>query len=875
VYALAILTICSFEGVIKSYGYGEIASPNNVNTGNEYVENPDSLSTRWSLNIEALQKEHRESEVPSVAISDVEPEWYTDVLPPQSNPTMDPKTQTKPAKAGPARELHDYRSLVLEKDGTPEQRPKRGSAEPQVDEIPMPTPRRRDSHTGNRNQYSYPLFVYLSWLIGQFFLCHSFGERLLRNKHSIVTILMRPMLYLQKKIFTVVIDLTLMALFAASVRHLGHCSRNSGCEMFSLDGSGLCAALGSVIIVLQRRGGGFLLNAIGIAIPAGKGFDDAWEEVEEFHSPRTIPPKTDEDAFAASMLEESVPEESAQTENAVEGAAEDNKESTNSVLTLGAWLLMWPAMMGPVFLTTRDAHVQSLLSAANELWPTGILPLFTSLLECSSFWAVSVLVASGIVCSFIFQSRCTPLLVRARYVVGYIVAIDFALFWAVPMVGQGALYKQTPLVRHLRPFFYKIDRHPLVRRIGSMFYAKEKHADYFLTQFLFVANFACLFVFVTYWQLTHKCLPWWLIFLYNCGWVGLGGRNMGAAYSLAHREGHNPSFYKPWIRNTIGNMFENWIGLVYGNVPYNFSTTHISLHHRLNAGLGDTLYCWDIDRSSWPEYMLYLCRALLHMTGFSALWQFWHSTRKIDRERQFPKLLRGVLYYWVVLPAIVLYLVPSPSYFFWVFLQPLFCMTFFLALVNMGFHVFIEKDENGQRTDCVESLLLIGGDDDYFGEDDHMAHHFHTHVYYRDLEEHHKAQLAHWQKYHASVFQGADILTFSFMVLFKAWPVLAERFVDYSETLSKAEIATMLEVRARRRDTQHTRLLPSVPVERQMTYGYSDTCEAAEKHTGWYGAFVQKSAECQMFMAEQMDKGMKPLVPWKEVMMYPNTEWDH
>merc|ERR1711971_1110833 len=110
-------------------------------------------------------------------------------------------------------------------------------------------------------------------------------------------------------------------------------------------------------------------------------------------------------------------------------------------------------------------------------------------------------------------------------------------------------------------------------------------------------------------------LPWWIVALYNLGWVGLGGRNMGAAYTLAHKEGHNPSLYKPWIKNTLGNVFENWVGLLYGNVPYNFSTTHIALHHRLNAGQGDTLYCWDIDRSSWPEFLLYLSRGLLHMSG--------------------------------------------------------------------------------------------------------------------------------------------------------------------------------------------------------------------------------------------------------------------
>ncbi len=37
---------------------------------------------------------------------------------------------------------------------------------------------------------------------------------------------------------------------------------------------------------------------------------------------------------------------------------------------------------------------------------------------------------------------------------------------------------------------------------------------------------------------------------------------------------------RPWISKTMGNLWENWFGLLYGNVPFNFSTSHIFLHHR-------------------------------------------------------------------------------------------------------------------------------------------------------------------------------------------------------------------------------------------------------------------------------------------------------
>jgi hypothetical protein len=39
-----------------------------------------------------------------------------------------------------------------------------------------------------------------------------------------------------------------------------------------------------------------------------------------------------------------------------------------------------------------------------------------------------------------------------------------------------------------------------------------------------------------YWQLNIGDTPMWLIALYYCSWVGVGGRIMGAAYALAHKE---------------------------------------------------------------------------------------------------------------------------------------------------------------------------------------------------------------------------------------------------------------------------------------------------------------------------------------------------
>lgn len=474
-------------------------------------------------------------------------------------------------------------------------------------------------------------------------------------------------------------------------------------------------------------------------------------------------------------------------------------------------------------------------------------------------YPVWLLVGAGVCGSLFFQARRTQLTSRLRYVVGFMLAMDFLIFWAVPIIGQGAVYKQL-LLPYMRPLFNYFDQSPALRRFaGAFIYEKEKHADFFLTQFLFLMNFIPTLSFVLYWQLRYRELPWWLIAVYYFNWVGLGARNLGASYAMAHREGHNNRLYKPWIRNTFGNVFENWLGLFFGGVPYNFSTTHISLHHRLDAAAGDTLYTWDIDRSSWPDVLMYLARGLVHMTGFAALHQFSISPQKYDHEHNLPKLQRGVFVYWVVLPAAVQLIVGSPSFYFWIVLQPLVCMSFFLSLINMGFHAFIESDAQGQRIQCVESVAMLGGDDDYWGEDDHMAHHYHTYVYHTDLAEHQRAQRQEWAQKHASVFQGIDIMSLSMFVALKAWPLLAARFVDYSGKLTSEQIEQMLKQRVQRKDRLHDSLLYDVPASCPKTYGNPPA--QSKGNTPCPQRLLDKLAALQMGLARLMDQGLQPILP--------------
>ena len=370
--------------------------------------------------------------------------------------------------------------------------------------------------------------------------------------------------------------------------------------------------------------------------------------------------------------------------------------------------------------------------------------------------------------------------------------INFLLFWSVPIIAMGSVYKQL-LKPFIQPAYKYFDNHPLLREFSQKYiYNNQKHSDFFFMSLCLLLNCCFTIPFMFYWQLSTGKLPFWLIGLYYCSWVGLGGTIMGGAYGLAHKEGHNHGLYKKWLRQSVGNFFENWLGLFFGNVPYNFTTSHVFIHHRLDGGIGDTFYEWDFDRSSFLHFMLYVHRILLHMLGISSIKWF----RANNMHSKADKLEGGVRIY-VVTAVFILLLTRSPNFLFWIYIQPLLCMTYFLALINIGFHGFVEYDANGKSIPTVNSATIIDGEDDMFGEDDHMAHHYNASVYYKDLPAHQKSQIDEYRRTKASVFQKLSIVELSIYIVFGLWDKLADHYVDYTNNMSRQEIIEMLKRRAR------------------------------------------------------------------------------
>lgn len=124
----------------------------------------------------------------------------------------------------------------------------------------------------------------------------------------------------------------------------------------------------------------------------------------------------------------------------------------------------------------------------------------------------------------------------APFLFGLALSVNFVLVWALPVMGMGSLWKHA-LKPILLPFYNYLDRNPLLRSFAQEYiYTKPEHADFFLISTLIALNSIVSLGIVFSYQLAVGLLPYWLIILYYCSWVGIGGRTMGGAYALAHRE---------------------------------------------------------------------------------------------------------------------------------------------------------------------------------------------------------------------------------------------------------------------------------------------------------------------------------------------------
>ncbi len=408
--------------------------------------------------------------------------------------------------------------------------------------------------------------------------------------------------------------------------------------------------------------------------------------------------------------------------------------------------------------------------------------------------------------------------IRLRTTLGTLITLNFILLWAVPFMVQGQLYRQG-LHRVFRPVRRRLNSSDILRSVATRFvYRRAVHVDYFPATILFFVGFLLPLVGVFALQIATHSLPWYVIGAYYFVWVGPGGRTLAAAYTFAHREGHVPGkrMYRPHLGRWVGNLFENKIGIWFGIVPNIFSTSHVLLHHRMDGGKGDPHYLWDIDRTRLSDVMRYVWRFFLYTTGISGVAELRRQEeggglRAVARGRR--KLIQGMATYWLFAPtAILTLLVTTGSSFssslvflFFIYFQPFIAMTYFLTIINIGQHGFLEFNQEGRHVPHVTNVTILDGYDDSYGEDYHLLHHKSPGASHDRIVEHLQAEHQEWEYHHGSVFEKTTIFEVGIMTILGRFDTLARNhYVDYSNgSVSQDKLADLFRRRAQRTEMSY------------------------------------------------------------------------
>jgi len=248
-YSSIIMTICVLEVIFW------VSTASAGSAGNDIAVGaiPDTLSERWASNlhtttdnaklesIDAIKSTH-DAEEDSKCLSSVEGR-DNDCPPITTEPAVGKpiQTNTNQHRTDSSHKRHE----------SPPQRPKK--------------PRNR--YENEENSKRLPFFVHLGALLLILLVLHAFATRLEENAKggfvATIVVLVRPVLNLQSQLFSIAVDVALLALFASALQHLGECSHHSSCNIVSLDGMAALSGLVAILSLLQLHGGLWVQQALG------------------------------------------------------------------------------------------------------------------------------------------------------------------------------------------------------------------------------------------------------------------------------------------------------------------------------------------------------------------------------------------------------------------------------------------------------------------------------------------------------------------------------------------------------------------------------------------------------------------------------------
>jgi fatty acid desaturase len=256
--------------------------------------------------------------------------------------------------------------------------------------------------------------------------------------------------------------------------------------------------------------------------------------------------------------------------------------------------------------------------------------------------------------------------------------------------------------------------------------------------------------------------------------------------TMIHKEGHMPKgvFKRPF--GIFDNFHGHFLSFFYGHVPQGYPMGHMRIHHKHDNAAEDVTSTIFYDRSHAARFLIYLFEFALFWTGISVA-NYHYRKGKMS---EFRKMVLGMMAFYGIV-ATVMYI--NFWFGFAYLVIPHVSCIFLLAAINYTWHAW--TDANEPKNIYKNSITILKGQYNVFNEDYHVEHHKRPQTHWREYPINFEKHMDEYKANRAVVFQDTQAFEVFFLILFRDFEKMADKFVDLNGDMSREDIIALLKTR--------------------------------------------------------------------------------
>jgi len=369
-----------------------------------------------------------------------------------------------------------------------------------------------------------------------------------------------------------------------------------------------------------------------------------------------------------------------------------------------------------------------------------------------------------------------------------IVLLTLSNIWMSAMQWSWSEFlSKLPIIGSIPDFVYEKLSKPFAKR-----YMVEIKNSEFLPSILWLTVMCPTMLAIATYRFYYYGFEFWMFFLHHLLRLGPRFRFFTHLHVLLHKEGHDHKgfFSKNSVLHYLNDWFVQWfLGPFYGQVPNSYCVGHNKIHHKFDNGLDDVHTNIDLDRTKSWSFIMYAPRFGGYWTGITP---FFHFLVYGEYELAW-RILKGMLLYYGVWVAA--YYTMGFNYTFCYLIYPHLEAIVFFAAISYMWHLWI--DPKDPCNPYINSVTIVHGHDNMWGEDYHAIHHHAVSVHWADADSHYDSHEKEYGDNVATIFNDCEEGVLLYWVFSGNWDEIASHFVDMSGKMTHQEKKELVMARAR------------------------------------------------------------------------------